>query len=64
MTLSRIANFERFEFDGRIYVILRQEGNMAEIQDEDGKKWAWPSVAEVTIHVIEDAFKHPVRKAQ
>ena len=34
-----------FLFNNRIFVILRREGNMSEVRDEFGKKWAWPNCA-------------------
>ncbi len=64
MRLDFIPNQEMFESNGRIYVILRKEGNMTEVVDDNGKKWAWPTVAEVTVEIVNDAFKHPIRKAK
>lgn len=62
--LDHIPNFEKFEFEGKVYVILRQEANMTEVEDDNGKRWAWPSDAEVWIDIVNDAFKLPVRKAR
>lgn len=62
--IDHIPVFEKFEFDGKVYVILRQEGNMAEVEDDNGKRWAWPSDSMVWIEIVNDAFKLPMRKAK
>lgn len=62
--LENIPTRENFSHNGINYFILRREGAMSEVEDERGRKWAWPNEAEVVLlHAIEEAFKHPIRKA-
>jgi hypothetical protein len=37
----------KFSYNDKIYVILLREGNMSEVKDELGKRWAWPVSAKV-----------------
>lgn len=47
--IDHIPLKEGFLFNHKNYVILRKEGNMSEVQDDSGRKWAWPNCARVAI---------------
>lgn len=48
--IDRLPTGARFSFNGKNYVILRSEGNMSEVQEEEGRKWAWPNSIQITGH--------------
>ncbi len=45
--LDHLPTGTQFSFNGRNYVILLREGNMSEVKDDLGKRWAWPIQAKV-----------------
>jgi len=45
--LDFLPTGSEFSYNGKNYVILLREGNMSEVKDSNGKRWAWPSCAKV-----------------
>jgi len=49
--LGSVRSCRWVEADGRRFYILRKEGNMSELADEQGRKWAWPVNALVRVEL-------------
>ena len=47
ISLESLKLFMRFVWDDREFVVIRFEGNMVEVKEEDGRHWAWPKQAKV-----------------
>lgn len=47
--LGTIQLYASFVYNGKKFVVLRQEGNMTEVKEKDGRHWAWPKQAMVQV---------------
>lgn len=45
--IDHLPTGSQFSFNDKIYVILFREGNMSEVKDSEGRRWAWPNESKV-----------------
>jgi len=65
--LESLRRGDYFFYNDKKYVILLQEGNMSEVKDDTGKRWAWPSCSKVFAEIhrhprmnVVDINHHPI----